>query len=90
VHWQIAVLPSYSPPLNLLDYNIWGIFKIKGNAMAHRKIGSPKQTIWQLHAESEAMLQQNCRQAGRVLRRLSLLAAALPMISQATVLTYNL
>jgi hypothetical protein len=43
-------LPPYPPPLNLLDYGIWGILQVKGNAMAHPKMGSLKRTIRQLRA----------------------------------------
>jgi hypothetical protein len=49
-HWQLAVLPPYSPPLNLLDYGIWGVVQPKGKATAHPKMGALKQTIWQLRA----------------------------------------
>jgi hypothetical protein len=34
----------------LLDYGIWGILQVKGNAMAHPKMGSLKRTIRQLRA----------------------------------------
>ncbi len=37
-------------PLNLLDYGTWGILRAKGNAMGHPKLGSLKQTVWQMHA----------------------------------------
>jgi hypothetical protein len=37
-------------PLNLLDYGTWGILRAKGNAMSHPKMGSLKQTIWQMQA----------------------------------------
>jgi hypothetical protein len=45
--WQIAVLPLYSPPLNLLDYGNRSIVQSKGKATTHPKIGALKQTVWQ-------------------------------------------
>jgi hypothetical protein len=33
-HWQIAVLPPYSPPLNSLGYGIWGVLQAKDHATA--------------------------------------------------------
>jgi hypothetical protein len=48
--WKIAVLPPYVPPLNLLDDGIWGNLQAESNTMAHLKMGSLKQTIWQLRA----------------------------------------
>jgi hypothetical protein len=44
------VLPPYSPPLTSLDYGTWGVLKLKGNAMAHPKMSTLKQTVWQLRA----------------------------------------
>jgi hypothetical protein len=36
--------------LNSLDYGTWGILKLKGNATAHPKMGTLKQTVWQWQA----------------------------------------
>jgi hypothetical protein len=49
-HWQIAGLPLYSPPLNLLVYITRCILKSKGNATTHRKMGFLQRTVWQLQA----------------------------------------
>jgi hypothetical protein len=47
--WQITVLLPYSPPLNSLDYGTW-LMKQKVSAMAHPKMDTLKQTVWQLRA----------------------------------------
>jgi hypothetical protein len=37
-------------PLNSLDYGTWGVLQVKGNTAAHPKLGTLKQTIWQLQS----------------------------------------
>jgi aromatic ring-opening dioxygenase catalytic subunit (LigB family) len=36
--------------LNSLDYGTWGVLMPKGNATAHPKMGTLKQTVWQWQA----------------------------------------
>jgi hypothetical protein len=77
----MAVLPQYLPPLNSLDYGTWGALKVKGNAMAQQKMGSLKQTIWQLWA---AKVRQWCSRTAACLdqarRRSWLLVAAIGLV----------
>ncbi len=46
---QIAACCCIRGPESL-DYGTRGTLKLKGNAMAHWKMGSLKQTVWQLRA----------------------------------------
>jgi hypothetical protein len=50
LRWQIAVLPLYSLPQNLLDYDNRSVVQPKGKAMAHPKMGALKRTVWQRRA----------------------------------------
>jgi hypothetical protein len=73
----------------LLDYSTWGVVQGKGNVMAHPKIGSRKQTGWQLQSAKVGLYWgKTAVHAGINWRRTSPLAAAIAMISQATVLDY--
>jgi hypothetical protein len=41
-HFPCKTLLPYLLPLNLLDYNTWGMLLVKDNAMAHPDVGSMK------------------------------------------------
>jgi hypothetical protein len=80
-----------APVLAELLPGTWGIMQAKINTTAHPNMGLMKQTVqqecdhkvWRYHSKTAAC-------SGCVWRRLSLLAAAIEIISQDNILTHRL
>jgi hypothetical protein len=82
---------AYWSPLKSLDYTTWVKLQAKANTLDHPKIGSLEQTIWQLlSAKVGQCWGKTATRAGCAWRKLSPLAVALVLSSQASVLEHHL